>query len=56
MQADAADADGRLQNLKQASSESEMILGAVLAELHVTFDRLNQAAWDAFKRAAPPTT
>jgi hypothetical protein len=56
MRADAADADARLQKLKQAGGESWMALSAALAESRKAFDRANQAAWDAFKRAAPPTT
>lgn len=56
MKADAADADAQLQKLKQAGSKSWTALSAALAELRMAFDRANQAAWDAFKRAAPPTT
>lgn len=56
MKADAADADAQLQKLKQAGSESWTALSAALAESRMAFDRANQAAWDAFKRAAPPTT
>ena len=56
MKADAADADAHLQKLKQAGSESWTALSAALAESRMAFDRANQAAWDAFKRAAPPTT
>lgn len=56
MKADAADADAQLQKLKQAGSESWTALSAALAESRMAFDRANQAAWDALKRAAPPTT
>ena len=56
MKADAADADAQLQKLKQAGSESWTALSAALAESRMAFDRANQAAWDAFKRATPPTT
>jgi hypothetical protein len=56
MKADAADADAHLQKLKQAGSESWTALSAALAESRMAFDRANEAAWDAFKRAAPPTT
>ena len=54
MRADASDADARLQKLKQAGSESWTALSAALAESRKAFDRANQAAWDAVKRAAPP--
>ena len=54
MRADASEADARLQKLKQAGSESWTALSAALAESRKAFDRANQAAWDALKRAAPP--
>ena len=54
MRADASEADARLQKLKHAGSESWTALSAALAELRKAFDRANQAAWDAVKRAAPP--
>ena len=56
MKADASEAEARLQKLKQAGSESWTALSAALTESRKAFDRANQAAWDAFKRAAPPTT
>jgi len=56
MKADASEAEARLQKLKQAGSESWTALSAALAESRKAFDRANQAAWDAFKRAAPPVT
>ena len=56
MKADASEAEARLQKLKQAGSESWTAFGAALAESRKAFDRANQAAWDALKRAAPPTT
>jgi hypothetical protein len=56
MKADAAEAEARLQKLKQAGSESWSAMEAALAESRKAFDRANQAAWDALKRAAPPTT
>lgn len=56
MKADASEAEARLQKLKQAGSESWTVLGAALAESRKAFDRANQAAWDALKRALPPTT
>jgi hypothetical protein len=56
MKADASEAQARLQKLKQAGSESWTAFGAALAESRNAFDRTNQAAWDALKRAAPPKT
>jgi hypothetical protein len=53
MKADAAGAELRLQELKQAGSESWSALSAALAESRKAFDRANQEAWDALKRAAP---
>jgi len=56
MKADASEAQARLQKLKQAGSESWTAFGAALAKSRNAFDRANQAAWDALKRAAPPKT
>lgn len=56
MKADASATEARLQKLKHAGSESWTALSAALAESRKAFDRVNQAAWDAFKRAAPPKT
>jgi hypothetical protein len=56
MRADASKAEARLQKLKQAGSDSWTALSAALAESRKAFDRANQAAWDALKRAGPPTT
>jgi hypothetical protein len=56
MKADASEAEARLQKVKQAGSESWTVFGAALAESRKAFDRANQAAWDALKRAAPPPT
>jgi len=56
MQRDASEAEARLQKVKQAGSESWTALGAALAESRKAFDRANQVAWDALKRAAPPPT
>jgi hypothetical protein len=53
MKSDAAQAEARLQKLKQAGSESWSALSAALAESRKAFDRANQEAWDALKRAAP---
>jgi hypothetical protein len=54
MKADAAEAEARLQKLKQAGGESWSALSAALTESRKAFDRANQKAWAAFKRAAPP--
>jgi len=56
MRAEAAEADARLQGLKQAGSESWTALSGALAESRKAFDQANQKAWDAFKRAAVPKT
>lgn len=56
MKADAAEAEARLQKLKQAGSESWSGLSAALAESRKSFDRANQAAGDAVKRAGGPST
>ncbi len=47
MKSDASEAEARLQQLKQAGSES--LLSAALAESRNAFDRANQAAWNALK-------
>jgi hypothetical protein len=54
MKTEAVEAEARLQKLKQALSESWMVLGAALPETPKAFDQANQKAWDAFKRAARP--
>ena len=54
MKADASEAEARFQKLKLAGSESWSALGTALAESRTAFDRANQAAWEAFKRAVPP--
>lgn len=56
MKADAVEAEVRLQKLKQAGSESWAALSAALAESRNAFDQANQKAWDAIKRAGPPST
>jgi hypothetical protein len=53
MKADAAEAEARMQKLKQAGSESWSALSEALAVSRKAFDRANQKAWDALKRAAP---
>jgi len=55
MKADAAEAEARLQKLNQTGNESWAALSAALAESRKAFDRANKAAWDAIKRAAPPS-
>jgi hypothetical protein len=54
MNADAAEAEARLQKLRQAGSESWTALSGALAESRKAFDQANQKASDAFKRAALP--
>jgi hypothetical protein len=54
MKADAAEAEARLQKLKQVGSDSWTALSAALAESRKAFDQANQKAWDALRRATPP--
>ena len=56
MKVDASDAEARLEKLREAGRESWTALSGALAESRKAFDRANQAAWDALKRAAPPQT
>jgi hypothetical protein len=56
MKAEAAEAEVRMQKLKQAGSESWSALSAALGESRKAFDQANQKAWDAFRRAGPPST
>ena len=51
MKADAAEAEARLQKLKQAGKESWAALSAALAESRKAFDEANQKASDELKRA-----
>lgn len=51
MKADAAAAEKKLQDVARAGTESWSTLNAALAETRATFDRANQAAREAFKRA-----
>ena len=51
MKAEAAAAEEKLQNLAQAGTQSWSALDAALAETRGVFDRANQAAREAFKRA-----
>jgi len=55
MKADAAEAEARLQKLNQVGQQSWTALSAALAESRKAFDSANQAAWDAVKKAAPPS-
>jgi hypothetical protein len=52
MEADAAVAEERLGKLNQAGMQSWSALMGALAETRAAFDRANQAAQEAFKRAA----
>ena len=52
MNADAAAAEEKLQKLNQAGTRSWSVLMAALTETRAVFDRANQAAREAFKRAA----
>jgi hypothetical protein len=54
MNADASKAEANLQELKRAGTESWAALNGALAESRAAFDRANQSAWDALKRAATP--
>jgi hypothetical protein len=51
MRADAATAEAKLQKLAQAGTESWSALSIALSETRAAFDRANQAAREAFKRA-----
>jgi hypothetical protein len=52
MEVDAAAAEEKLQKLNQAGIQSWSALMAALTETRAAFDRANQAAQEAFKRAA----
>jgi hypothetical protein len=52
MNTDATAAEEKLQKLNQAGAQSWSALMAALTETRAAFDRANQAAMDAFKRAA----
>jgi len=52
MRADAATADRKLQELQQAGTESWSVLMTALTETRGVFDRDNQSAREAFKKAA----
>jgi hypothetical protein len=52
MNVDAGAAEERLHRLSQAGAQSWSSLMAALTETRAAFDRANQAAREAFKRAA----
>jgi hypothetical protein len=52
MNADAVEAQKKLEKLNQAGTQSWSALMAALTETRAAFDRANEAARDAFKRAA----
>jgi hypothetical protein len=54
MKADASKAEANLLELKRAGTESWVAMNGALAESRAAFDRANQSAWDALKRAATP--
>ena len=51
MQASASEAEATFQKLSRAGAESWASLNDALVTSRAAFDRANQAAWDAFKRA-----
>ena len=53
MKADAVAAEEKLLKLNQAGTQSWSVLTAALTETRAVFDRANQAAREAFKRAPP---
>jgi hypothetical protein len=55
MRAEAVDAQDKLQKLAGAGTESWSALSAALAETRAVFDRANQTAREAFKRATGST-
>src|ERR1700676_3355986 len=52
MNADAVEAEKKLEKLNQAGTQSWSALMAALTETRTVFDRANEAAREAFKRAA----
>jgi hypothetical protein len=52
MNADAVEAEKKLEKLNQAGTQSWSALMAALTETRAAFDRANEAAREAFKRAA----
>ena len=56
MKASASDVEARMKKLDKSGKESWQALSGALAESRKAFDRANQAAWDAFKRATSANT
>jgi len=56
MKAGASETEANLQKLTRAGTESWTALNGALAESRAAFDRANQSAWEAFKRALNPKT
>ena len=54
MKGGAAEAEVQFQKLKQTGTESWAAMSAALTDSRRAFDRANQQAWDALKRAAAP--
>jgi len=54
MQASASEAEATFQKLHRAGAESWASWNDALVASRAAFDRANQAAWDAFKRATNP--
>jgi hypothetical protein len=52
MEADAATAQAKLQKLNEAGAQSWSVFMGALKETRANFDRANQAAQEAFKKAA----
>jgi hypothetical protein len=52
MKLDASAAEANFQKLTKAGAESWTALSAARVESRASFDRANQAAWDAFKHAS----
>ena len=52
MNADAVEAEKKLEKLSEAGTQSWSALMAALTETRTAFDRANEAAREAFKRAA----
>ena len=56
MNADAAEAEKKLQKLNEVGTQSWSALTAALTETRAAFDRANQVAQEAFKRVARQST
>jgi hypothetical protein len=53
MKAAASTTEANIQKFAKAGSQSWTAMNAALAESRTAFDKANQVAWDAFKRASP---